>query len=280
VVVVVLLLVAGFIVVVVQGGRGQAQRVECAMHLKHLGDAMQVFNDKRKTLPASCIAPGYATWAVQIAPFLRQERGTALVVGWDEALPYYQQTEAVRKSQVWVYYCPARRNPPQYSISGDVPEKDAGRGNVAGALGDYACAPSSTPTKLWTSTEADGALIVGDVLEKQGERIVKWQARTSLKALKRGTSYTILLGEKHVVEGGFGQGALGDNSIYNGEYPASFARLIDVDHPLATGPSDTYRVNFGSWHSGICQFLMADTSVRPFSISTSSDTLQKMIPRE
>jgi hypothetical protein len=279
VVVLVLLLVAGFIVVVLQRGRDQAHRVECAMHLKHLGDAMHTFDDKRKTLPASCIAPGYATWAVQIAPYLRQDFGKGLSA-WDQALPYYQQSEDVRKSQVWVCYCPGRRDPPQYSSSGDVPQQDAARGNVIGALGDYGCAPVSTAKIPWTSPDADGALIVGEVVEKQGDRIVKWQARTSLKSLKRGTSYTILLGEKHVPEGGFGQGALGDSSIYNGDHPASFARLIDADHPLATGPEDAYRVNFGSWHSGICQFLMADTSVRPLTTDTSVDTLQKMIPRQ
>ena len=276
---VVLLGTAGFIIVVLQHGRDQAHRVECSMHLKSLADAMIVFDEKRKTLPASCIAPGYATWAVQIAPFLRQDHGKGLR-GWVEGLPYYQQSDEVRRGQVWVYYCPARRDPPQFSASGDVPEKDPGRGNVSGALGDYGCAPSSTGKKLWTSPEADGALIVGAVLEKQGDRIVKWEGRTSLKSLKRGTSYTILLGEKHVPEGGFGQGALGDNSLYNGEYAASFARLIGADHPLATGPSDAYRVNFGSWHSGICQYVMADTSVRPFTIGTSLDTIVKLIPRD
>jgi hypothetical protein len=270
---------AGFIVVLLQRGRDQAHRVECAMHLKSLGDAAIVFDEKRRTLPASCIAPGYATWAVQIAPYLRQDRGKSLR-GWDEALTYYQQPDEVRRGQVWVYYCPARRDPPQLSTSGDVPEKEPGRSNLAGALGDYGCAPSSTGKKHWTSPEADGALIVGEVLEKQGDRIVKWQGRTSLKSLKRGMSYTILLGEKHVLEGGFGQGALGDNSIYNGEYAASFARLIGADHPLSTGPTDAYRTNFGSWHSGICQFLMADTSVRPLTTSTSPDTIVKLIPRE
>jgi hypothetical protein len=216
---------------------------------------------------------------VQIAPFLRQDDGKTLRT-WDEALPYYRQTEDVRKSQVGVYYCPGRRDPPQYSQSGDVPAQEAGQSKIVGALGDYGCAPSSTPKKLWTSPEADGALVVGDVLEKLEERIVRWRARTNLKSLKRGQSYTILLGEKHVAEGSFGQGALGDNSLYNGDYPASFARLIDADHPLATGPTDPYRVNFGSWHTGICQFLMADTSVRPFTTSTSLDMIQKLIPRE
>jgi hypothetical protein len=267
VVVIVLLLAGGFITVVLQRGRGHANRIQCAMHLKQLGDALVGFDGQHKTLPASCIAPDYATWAVQIAAYLPQNHGVSLRT-WDEGLSYYRQADDVRKSQVTVYFCPARRNPPQYSVGGDAPPQEIGQVNYVGALGDYGC------------PGADGALIVGDVLEKQGERILRWQARTSLKGLKRGTSYTILLGEKHVVEGGFGHGAQGDNSLYNGEYAASFARLIDADHPLASGPADTYRVNFGSWHSGICQFLLADTSVRPFTTSTSVVTIQKLVARD
>src|SRR5204863_8437664 len=99
---------------------------------------------------------------------------------------------------------------------------------------------------------------VGEVLEKSGDKIVRYQSCTTLADLQRGQSYTILLGEKHVAVGDFAQRSLGDGSLYNGDYPASFARLIDANHGLAQGPTDAFNLNFGSWHPGVCQFLMAD----------------------
>ena len=56
-----------------QQSRDHALRIQCAMHLKQLGDAIVSFDGKHKTLPASCIAPDYATWAVQIAAFFAAE---------------------------------------------------------------------------------------------------------------------------------------------------------------------------------------------------------------
>src|SRR5438067_137518 len=127
VVVVVVLTATGLAVVFVQHSREPSHRVECQMHLERIGKAVHLFHGSRKTLPASCIAPGYATWAVQVAPFLEQDHGKALKA-WDPSLPYYAQSAAVREGQVWVYYCPARRYPPQLSVSGDVPP--GGQGNV------------------------------------------------------------------------------------------------------------------------------------------------------
>jgi hypothetical protein len=269
----------GFLIVLLQHSRDQAHRIECEMHLKAMGDAVHAFSDDRKTLPASCIAPGYATWAVQIAPFLKQDHGKTLR-SWNLQLPYYSQTDAVRQSQVLVYYCPARRDPVWLSTSGD--GRDPGGANIPGALGDYACTPASADPQQtrWMTPDANGALIVGQVIEQDSERIVKWRSRTRFDDLKRGLAYTILIGEKHVLLDGFGQASLGDGSLYNSASPANIARLIDADRPLAQGPADAYRVNFGSWHNGICQFLVADDSVRSFSVVTTPRVIQDLIPRQ
>jgi prepilin-type processing-associated H-X9-DG protein len=97
--------------------------------------------------------------------------------------------------------------------------------------------------------------------------------------LLRGESYTILLGEKHVPAGDLGKAQFGDGSIYNGDNTASFARLVDIDHPLAQGPADTFKLNFGSWHAGVCQFVMADGSVRVISNDTDPEMVKMLIPR-
>jgi len=278
--VIVVLTVLGLLAAVLFRVRGPAQRIECAMHLMLIGKAVQTHHDQFKALPSSCIAPGYATWAVQIAPFLEQDRGNGLRA-WDLGLSYYEQPTEVRAGQVGVYYCPARRLPGLLSTSGDVTAVGPGHmANCAGALGDYGCAPTSdNAAKTWTSPEADGALIVGEVLEIKGDKIVRWKSRTTLAALERGPEYTILLGEKHVPLDGFGQARLGDGSLYNGEHPPSFARLIDKDHGLSQGPAEPFNLNFGSWHPGVCQFLMADGSLQVFGNGISPEVLQKLVPR-
>jgi hypothetical protein len=273
----------GLVVMLISGSRDPAQRTECKMHLKYLGDAIRIFHDTNNMLPASCIAPGYATWAVQIAPLLKKDQGKALAA-WDAGLqlPYYEQTAAAREAQVWVYYCPARRGPPQLSVSDDsAPDGKWKAQHVAGALGDYACAPGTgDPARPWTSIAAEGALILGEVLEKQGDRIKRWKSLTTMKSLKRGQAYTILLGEKHVPKDAFGQTAQGDGSLYNGDHPASFARIIGKDHGLAQAPTDPFKINFGSWHPGICQFLFADGSVDARVNNVDPELLAKWVPRE
>jgi Protein of unknown function (DUF1559) len=280
VVLVLILTAAGVVLTVLLRVQDPAQRIECAMHLERMGKAAHAFHDQQKTLPASCLAPGYATWAVEIAPFLPKEDGKARK-GWDLGLAYFDQPAEIREGQVGSYYCPARRAGGLVSVSGDVNAAGADPlANFAGALGDYACAPTSNNgAKPWTSPEADGALIVGQVLEKTGPRIVRWKSRTTFASLQRGQAYTILLGEKNVRIGDFGQGALGDGSIYNGDLPASFARLVDAKHPLAQGPGDPFNLNFGSWHPGICQFLMADGRVHVSGNTVDPELLQKLIPR-
>jgi hypothetical protein len=263
--------------------REPAKLTECKMHLQRQGVAIQVYHDQHKSLPASCLAPGYATWAVLIAPFLPQEHGKALA-DWskDLGVSYYEQPAGAREGQVWVYYCPARRPPGQLSVSGDSAPAGKWKGvHVPGALGDYACSPGTDdPARPWTSADADGAIIPAKVLEKQGDRIVRWVSQTTLDSLKRGKAYTILVGEKHVPEGVFGQTAEGDGSLYNGDHPASFARTIGKNHPLAQAPTDPFNSNFGSWHGGQCHFLMADTSVQTITGNIDPQVLMKLVPRD
>jgi hypothetical protein len=265
----------GVVVYLVFRTRTPADTVECAMHLKRLGEAIHKFSDEHKMLPSSCQAPGEATWAVQIAAYLKEHHGVALAK-WDPKLPYYEQDRFARDDQVWIYYCPARRQPPLFSRDGDIDPKT--KQLVRGALGDYGCTPTTDNDKRpWMSPEADGALIVGDARPPGSE--AAWKSRTKLESLKRGLAYTTLLGEKHIPEGGFGKEKFGDTSLYNGANPAAFARLVDKDHPLAQGPTDAYKVNFGSWHPGKCQFLMADTSVRPFANDVNPLVVRQLIPR-
>jgi hypothetical protein len=279
VVIVIAVTVLGIFVAAIPQLRESAQRVQCANNLKEMGTACRLFRDAKRFLPAARIADGYATWAVQIAPYLKLRDNR--LNEWDLSKSYYLQADEVRAAQVAFYYCPARRQPPQLSTSGDVPAngQPAAR-EFPGALGDYACCSGDgSPAHPWQTAQANGAIIVGEVLKRSGDLILDWRGRTDLGDLGPGQAQTILLGEKHVPFGHFGQRQAGDGSLYNGDYPASSARVGGPGYGLASSPDAPFHDNFGSFHPGICQFLFADASVRPLANSIDDDVLGRLAAR-
>ena len=260
--------------------RENALRAHCQNNLRQIGQAIRAYHDAsavdkpRKRLPPSRIADGYATWAVLIAPHLVKEHP---LLQWDEHQSYFAQTIEVREARLRLYFCPAWPRGETLSVAGDI---DPAKTLVPGALGDYACvAGDGDKEHDWTGVSANGAMILADVMERKGGRIVDWRSRTSLASLTRGDSYTFLLGEKHVPVDHPGEAAFGDGSLYNGGHPASFSRVAGPGFPLARSIAEPFNTNFGSYHNGISHFLMADTSVRPMSIDTSEEVLGQLARR-
>jgi Protein of unknown function (DUF1559) len=263
--------------------RERANRAHCANNLRQMGAAVKLYDKER--LPPSRIAEGYATWAVLITPFMVKDSG---LKDWDLERQYFDQPEAARQALIPQYFCPSRRYGPANSISGDVP--GPGRANVAGALADYAgAAGDGNPRFPWTTARANGPLIIARVIRRVDGRIVEWQSRVRWADLtkedpkkedpKKGESHTILLGEKHVPLDHFGEAAFGDSSVFNGANPANFSRVAGPGYGLATSVTDPFNTNFGSYHPDICQFLMADGSVRPMNTSVSETVLGRLAVR-
>jgi hypothetical protein len=248
-------------------------RVRCMEHLEKMMVAVAAHQDKKSHLPASRLAKGYATWAVQLAPYMASTNIEALRQ-WDLTRTYYAQPESVRQAQIAIFYCPARRYPPQLSSEGDV----QGDTLFPGALGDYACS-SGDGSVPWDGIKANGAIIPAEVVKQEGDQLLDYHLLTDLNKLPRGQSPTILIGEKHVPLGQFGQVAAGDGSLYNGDHLASFARVGGPGFGLSQSVTDPFNNNFGSAHPGICQFLMADGSVKSFDVSLSPIVLGKLTNR-
>jgi hypothetical protein len=266
--------------------RGEADRAVCANNLRIIGQGIYDYRGSVPTkdlnlgkvnppLPAARIADGYATWAVLLAPYVA---GNTPLKDWDLRKPYAEQEAKIRETIVPLFFCPARKRSEFLSGKGDGPQ---GGANIAGALGDYACASGDgDPRFPYDSAKADGAIILGEVLERKDNLILRWKSRTDYASLKRGISNTILIGDKHVTVGGFGQSAFGDGSLYNGGRPASFSRVGGPGFGLAQSPADRVNTNFGSNHPGVCLFLMADDSVRPIAIDISEVVLGQLIRRD
>src|SRR5262245_14085 len=290
------LIAVGLLLMFLQRLRNSADQAQCAHNLKVLGEAIHHFEGtpenmkvlgvkgpgrgkSHQFLPASRISDGYATWAVMIAPYVSAESPLA---GWDQTRRYADQPAEVRERWLPEFFCPARYRESKLSRFGDVSKgQDPERDNVAGALGDYASAAGDgDPRHDWTGAEANGALIIGEVLQEKDGVILAWRSRTSLASLKRGVSYTVLLGEKHVPPDGFGSTQFGDGSLYNGGQPASFSRIGGPGYGLALYPTARYNTNFGSCHPGVCNFLMADNSIRTMAVSVSEQVLGQLIVRD
>jgi hypothetical protein len=271
---VIVLLVAGMLVSYLVRLREDSSQKACAHNLRRIGDAILGFHEEKRFLPPARIAPEYATWAVAIAARLQKDSG---LEEWDLAKRYADQSARARAAVLTPYFCPARPRTLWESTAREGPDFD----QWPGALGDYACASGDgDPQRPWTGPLANGALILGEVLEEKNGFILRWRGRTSLESLVRGQSYTLLIGEKHVPANKLGDAAAGDGSLYNGSLPASSARIGGPGHGLAPSSLAPFNANFGSAHLGICQFLHADGSVRAYADSMPEDLLGKLIRRE
>jgi prepilin-type N-terminal cleavage/methylation domain-containing protein len=249
--------------------RDAAARTTCANNLKQIGLAVHLYHGDNNQLPPNRLSDLHATWAVLILPYLEQGN---LYQQWNLPLTYYDQSDVARLTQVPLYFCPMRRSPatpPQASISGDQND-DQGGGlgpQVSGALGDYG---SCTGTSNCDGADCDGRVYNG-AFRAAYNQYGQYLGSVTFDQITDGLSNTFFVGEKHVPRNSFGQGAL-DCSLYNGDYPLCSSRSAGPDYRLARSPTDT-TLGFGSYHSGICQFVMGDGSVRSLANGTDPNIL-------
>ena len=272
----------GILLPAVQKVREAAARATCGNNLKQLGVALHAYHEVNKRLPPNRISDLHATWAVIILPFIEQE---ALYKAWNLDDAYYDQSNVARETQVPVYYCPSRRSidtDPRVSTLGDQNDESGLGPQTPGALGDYGASIGTNncdgcdcgdpiPERI-NSHEFNGAF-VSEYTESPYIALPK----ISFKSIKDGLSSTIFIGEKHVLRGHFGMGKQ-DGSIYNGDYPLYCSRPAGPSFPIATGPlDDNPDAGFGSYHPGICQFLLGDGHVVALSNNTDPDLMARLV---
>ena len=121
-------------------------------------------------------------------------------------------------------------------------------------------------------------------------RFNAWKPRDTFARITDGTSNTVLVGEKHLRNGELnksnsGQDTRDDMWLYEDgswrEY--SIARNIrlaigkgpnDKVNKFGTGPDDDF--GFGSWHSGVVQFLRGDGSVHAVAWNVDDATRTRL----
>jgi hypothetical protein len=269
VVIAIIAILIGLLLPAVQKVREAAARIQCSNNLKQLGLAMHNYHDSYGVLPyaRSGGRPQDNSWAVLVLPYVEQGPLYALFAtpipnGAGGTFPMnpdsglndlnrgqFQATGAL-KAQVPIFYCPSRRGAPQTSVNGG-----AVYGNEQGACGDYGV------------VFGDDALNTG-VFHVNDAYAVGYR----LTDVSDGTSNTLLAGEKHVRRGDFGN-LPNDFCIYASKAAGSVGRQAGPRYPLALSPLDAYNGQFGSWHTGIVQFVFCDGSVHGLTTSTPGTVL-------
>jgi prepilin-type N-terminal cleavage/methylation domain-containing protein len=290
VVIAIIAVLIGLLLPAVQKVREAASRIQCANHLKQIGIAVHGFHDVYQNLPPSRMDNyGGVTWAVHLLPFLEQE---PFYRQWNINRWYYDQGpngNAIRQTQLTVFYCPARRSPGGVSQNSDAPEipfPGAPAGiNVPGALGDYASCNGDTDADF--IVKPDGVLIQALVKYTSGQTnptpagqvpcttppcvIQTWKSRTNIASVTDGTSNTFMIGEKYVRLTSFGRDE--DTALYNGDRPDPTLRCAGPRFPLARTLTEPYNRQFGGPHPGVCQFVFMDGAVHALSTTTGGTIL-------
>jgi prepilin-type N-terminal cleavage/methylation domain-containing protein len=309
VVIAIIAILIGLLVPAVQKVREAAARMQCANNLKQLALACHNYNDSVGTLPPARLArDAYATWPVLVMPYIEGDNSYKL---WKPALGYADQTPQARQATIKIFFCPSRprstrispsnQNPPGTSFfpySGTYLGQPV---DMSGACGDYACCDGNGSNRnIW---KANGAMICGHVtmqyVPKQSGNngidqpnanppalplipITSFTGYTSVGQISDGTSQTLLLGEKHVVDPHYGEYSYGDHSFYNGANYSSAQRSAGPGFPLARSIKDkpsNYLDIFGSPHTNQCLFAFCDGSVHPLNVGIDVTNLGRLAGR-
>ena len=303
VVIAIIAVLIGLLLPAVQKVREAAARMSCGNNLKQLGLAMHNFHGNYESLPFGRTGgrPQSITWAVLILPYIEQGNiykvfqtpisngaggtfamytpASELDIGPlsnitvnDINRTQFQATGAL-SVPVPTFFCPSRRTASSgTAISVKDPTPNFVYGGEQGLCSDYGVCFGNTlmaganDGAFWLNQNYGQGVRFGDITD--------------------GLSNTLMMGEKHVRLGELGINAniangdyLSDFCVYAAKPAASVGRLAGQNFPLAISNLDAYNSQFGSWHTGVVQFVFCDGSVRALTTSMSLTTLGLLASR-
>jgi prepilin-type N-terminal cleavage/methylation domain-containing protein len=291
VVIAIIAILIGLLLPAVQKVREAAARMSCSNNLKQLGLASHNYHDAYgKLVPAwlggnkigasgpTLDPDGFATWAVLLLPQIEQDNIFKL---WNLNRLASAQVPGAYQQQVKTYLCPSRRAP--VLSTGDF-------ANPGGGLSDYAACFGSDDA----GSNSNGAIIPiaamnqSMVQDASGNLVLKtpWSVQLTLLDITDGTSNTLMFGEKHIRPNSL-RGKNEDRCIFGGQNNSvrrmAGQELNSTDQRPLRPPQDQTGAlanqSFGGPHTGICQFVFCDGSVRGVKTATPLATLTLLIRR-
>ena len=280
-------ILVGLLLPAVQAAREAARRMQCQNHIRQVGLAIHNHESTFRLMPFARTGgrPQSISWAPLILPYIEQTNllnlFTAPIANGATFFPMYRpasenalsninieinninrtqfQATGAMNLPVAIFNCPSRRSAPNLSASGGTTY-----GNVSGICSDYAANFGTTTN----ATLNDGPFWLNFAT---GYGVGRKFAEVS-----DGLSNTILFGEKHVTRATINNRTVFDANdfcVFSGQPAFSVGRIGGPTAPLAISPDETYRNQFGSWHTGVVNFVRGDGSVSSLSTSISTQVL-------
>jgi len=294
----------------VQAAREAGRRSSCSNNLKQIGLAVHNFHDTQKGLPWLATGAGRYSFFAAIFPYVENQNAlnllnggnanaastpTSLGIHMESNWDFLNASERNALASFQIYLCPSRRS--------GVQMRDTG--TARGPLGDYATVHSkleSQGTGGWWNhydpcnqahyNENEAAIRVafvdgcGQPSRPNIQDYVAAKPRDTLARVTDGTSNTFLVGEKHIRNnefaqccngGGTGGGGTDGSYLFDDGSWREYQVARQIRLVLGKGPNDLAagadgRFGFGSWHPGICQFLVGDGSVKSVSNTVPQGT--------
>ncbi|MBN9524157.1 DUF1559 domain-containing protein [bacterium] len=269
VVIAIIAILIGLLLPAVQKVREAASRAKCSNNLKQLGLAYHAYHDTSMQLPPAALGDQYAAHFVLVLPYIEQANLYARFNLSQQMTSGANNTQLLApESTVNVFLCPSIR----------------GNGvTTLGAATDYVATGnregSNDCDRLDASPDQHWGMLIYPTDPLPGTGRTGLRSRTSFASVTDGLSNTTLLGEKHVTANGLGKVANVSDGTWGYWYISDYKTWMNVRNSKATlgaGPKDEssrYQTKLGSWHTGICQFVMGDGSVRGLNNSTSTEVL-------
>ncbi|WP_246173419.1 DUF1559 domain-containing protein [Limnoglobus roseus] len=285
VVIAIIAILIGLLLPAVQKVRDAAARIKCSNNLKQIGLASHGYHDANTYLVPSWLGgnsldpDGWATWGVLLLPYVEQDSVYKL---WDLSLPASVQTPAAYQQQLSVFLCPARPSP--VLSTGDFVPAGGGLTDYAASFGTAASGSASLGVIIPT---ADMANSVDTTVTPNKLKPNRMKGQLTLLSITDGTSNTFMFGEKHIRPQSM-RGKNEDRSLFGGQ-TNSVRRMAGIEsatpanvRPLMPPEAQTTALAntaFGGPHSGVCQFVFADGSVKAVRTTTDLDTLGRLSVR-
>jgi prepilin-type N-terminal cleavage/methylation domain-containing protein/prepilin-type processing-associated H-X9-DG protein len=308
VVIAIIAILIGMLLPAVQKARESAARTQCRNNLKQLALGMQTCHDNNGHFPSGGwgwywvgeAGRGFGKdqpggWVFSILPYVEQSN----LFNLDKALgPTVAVLQQRNSAALTIFNCPTRRQSQSYPINGgaglqyyNVPNlilKDSGRADYAACGGNNSNSAefNGGPTTIGaTAAQADAFFNGLNTTPYNGVIFVRSQ--TKLTDLKRGTSNTILVGEKFLPLDRYTNGNDGgdnesqytgfDNDTTRSTFLPPFQDVSTSDpiyNTISSKISPTYI--FGSAHGQGMNAAMGDGSVRFVAYSVDAATFKEI----